>query len=80
MTYNCIPNNYINSDINNKLQTPKPDFDKCKRCRLRSIGFICCHSDGSCLKTDMNKILNHKTKLENCYIEGDHYDNQSRFG
>jgi hypothetical protein len=37
------------------VQPPK-DTARCEVCPYPSVGFICWSQDGSCLKTDMDKI------------------------
>lgn len=46
----CIPVRQIYS-----VAEPQ-DTEKCRGCRYSGVGFICWDQDGSCMKTDVEKI------------------------
>lgn len=35
---------------------PPKDTERCKGCPYPSVGFICWDADGTCLRTDMDKV------------------------
>lgn len=40
-----------------RYAVPSPqDYNRCAGCPYPGVGFICWSSDGSCMKTDMEKI------------------------
>lgn len=37
-------------------------YVRCEGCVYPSHGFICWHGDGSCMKTDMERVINRRKK------------------
>jgi len=41
-------------------------YERCRSCSYPSHGFICWHTDGSCLKTNMDRIYRKKEVTPAC--------------
>lgn len=41
-----------------QVERPHGPFQSCDNCPYPSHGFICCSSEGDCLRTDMQKLHN----------------------
>jgi len=48
------------SNPNIKANITGTDICECKNCRYKSIGFICRHGTGRCMKTDVKAMQNRR--------------------
>lgn len=61
MDYDAItPETKNGNEVNKAVKSyrvPAPkDISRCKGCPYPGVGFVCWSTDGSCMKTDMEKI------------------------
>lgn len=52
--------NEVNKPPKTYIATAPKDTCRCKGCPYPGVGFICWSPDGSCMKTDMEKINRHR--------------------